>query len=145
MLFKRPRSTKLIATADLNLFSCAMAIVVFAVLASCMTTLGDHPAATSIELPRVAHSVAVGGLTWGANRHDAMIVAVTRNGLILMSNDLVLDQVVLTEQIKRSLSPRVERKLYIKADAQAPFSRVKAVLDAAKSLGIQDVCFLTAR
>lgn len=122
-----------------------MAIVVFAVLASCMTTLGYHHAATSQELPRVAHSVAAGGLTWGANRDDAMIVAVTRNGLIFMNNDLVLDQAVITEKIKRSLSQGAERKLYIKADAHAPFSRIETVLDAAKSMGVQDVCFLTFR
>ena len=144
MRFKRPRTTKLITTAELNGFSCAMAIVVFAVLACCMTTLGYHQAAISIELPKVSHSVAVGGLTWGPNRPNAMIVAVTKDGSIFMNNDRML-RPALTAWIERNIGDGSERTLYIRADAHAPYRSVKAVLEVTRSVGVEDVSFLTYR
>jgi biopolymer transport protein TolR len=142
MPLERPRIAKLIATAELNTFTCVMLIVVFALLACCMTTLGNHHTAISIDLPHASHSISVGGLTWGANRHDAMFVAVTREGSIFMNNDRVLAP-THTAKIKRNLSEGAERKLYIRADAHAPYSSVKTVLDAAQSVGVQEVSFLT--
>jgi biopolymer transport protein ExbD len=139
------QTAKLIHTADLNGFSCAMTTVVFTVLACCMTTLGYHHAAISVELPTVTHSVAIGGLTWGANRHNAMIVTVTRDGSIFMTNGRVVGHSVLTGKIKSDLSEGAEKKLYIKADAHAPFSSVKTVLEAAQSVDVHNVSFFTFR
>jgi uncharacterized membrane protein len=77
---KRALPAKLISTADLNAFAFAMVVVAFVILVTCMTFPVNHHYEFSAELPIVSHPIAVGGLTWGTNRHDAMIVSVARSG-----------------------------------------------------------------
>jgi biopolymer transport protein ExbD len=119
-----------------------MAFVAFAFLVVCMTTMGDHQhGSSSIDLPKVFHPTFVGGLTWGANRHDAMIVAVARDGSIFMKNEKVPSS-VLAGQIQQCISQGAEPKIYIRADALARYGSIKAVLDAVRSSGVKDVAFL---
>jgi biopolymer transport protein ExbD len=100
---RRVQPAKLISTTDLNAFSLVMVVVAFVVLAVCMTSLSYPHSAFSSELPKVFHPITVGGLTWGANRHDAMIVAVARSGDIFMNNDRLPGN-ALVAQIRQSLN-----------------------------------------
>jgi len=138
---KRTTSAKLICGSDFNAFALVMALVVFTFLACCMTTMGYHHSGLSVDLPKVLHPVSVGGLTWGANRHDAMIVAITRQGDSFMKSDKLSDSALAT-RIHQCLSEGAEPKVYIRADARARYSSVKAVLDAVQSQGVRDVAFL---
>ena len=141
MTLKGSRSSKLMCNADINSFSFVMALVVFTVLACCMTTMGYHYSGSSIDLPRVLHPTSVGGLTWGANRHDAMIVAIAKDGGTFFRNKKVPSS-VLSEKIRQCVSEGAEPKVYIRADGRARYSSVKAVLDAVRSSGVKDVDFL---
>jgi len=141
MAGKRRNATKLIYSANANGFSLTMAFVVFAILACCMTTMGYHYSGSSIDLPKVFHPVFVGGLTWGANRHDAMSVAVARDGSIFMKNEKVPSS-VLSAKIHQCLGDGAEPKVYLRVDARARYRVVKEVLDAVQSSGVRDVVFL---
>jgi biopolymer transport protein ExbD len=141
MLLRNPRSSKLIFSTDANAFSLVMALVAFALLTCCMTTMGYHYSGSSIDLPKVLHPSAVGGLTWGANRHDAMIVAVARDGDTFMKNDKIPSSAIAAK-IHQCLGEGAEPKVYIRVDASARYRSVKAVLDAVQSSGVKDVAFL---
>jgi biopolymer transport protein ExbD len=141
MSYRRRNATKLICGADASAFSLVMALAIFALLACCMTTMGYHHSGSSIDLPKVFHPTSVGGLTWGANRHDAMIVAVARDGSIFMKNEKVPSSVLLA-QIQQCISQGAEPKIYIRADALARYGSVKPVLNAIQSSGVKDVAFL---
>jgi biopolymer transport protein ExbD len=134
-------TAKLISTADLNAFSLAMVVVAFVVLAICMTSPSYHHFEFSSELPMVSHPITVGGLTWGANRHDAMMVEVARSGDIFIDNDLLPDDALVTK-IRQSLNNGSEPRVYIRAHRDPPYRRVKTVLDAAQRAGVKDVSFL---
>jgi biopolymer transport protein TolR len=142
MTIKGSTSGKLICRADVNSFALVMALVVFTVLACCMTTMGDHHhSALSIDLPQVRHPTVVGDLTWGANSDDAIIVAVARDGDTFIKNDKVRSS-ALSAKIRQCISEGAEPKVYIRADGDARYSSVKAVLDAVRSSGVKDVGFL---
>jgi biopolymer transport protein ExbD len=141
LMIKRQRSGKLISRTEMNAFAHVMAVVVFAVLACCMTTMGYHHSGLAIDLPKVLHPASVGGLTWGANRHDAMIISVSRSGDTFMKNDRVPSS-KLTAKIHQCLREGAEPKVYIRADARSKYSSIKVVLDAVQSAGVKDVSFL---
>ena len=141
MTLKRQRSGRFISASHVNAFALVMALVVFAVLACCMTTMGYHHSGEAIDLPKVLHPSSVGGLTWGVNRHDAMIISVSRSGGIFMQNDRVPSS-ALAAKIHQRVSEGAEPKIYIRADARARYSSVKSVLDEIQAAGVKDVSFL---
>jgi biopolymer transport protein ExbD len=118
-----------------------MVVIAFLVLAICMTSLGYHHSGFSSVLPIVSHPITVGGLTWGANRHDAIMVQVVRSGDIFLNNDR-LQGYALATQIIQSLNKGAERRVYIRAHPDAPYSSIKTVLEAAHNAGVKDVSFL---
>jgi biopolymer transport protein ExbD len=78
-----------------------------------------------------------------ADRENAWIVTVTTDGQIYFGSDQVTAD-GLAEQMK--VHPRNrDAKLYIKADAGAPFSTVRQVLHAARMDMFDDVVLLTAQ
>ncbi|PYV83568.1 MAG: hypothetical protein DMG93_08105 [Acidobacteria bacterium] len=141
MSLRRPGTAELFCSTDVNAFACVMAIAMFAVLACCMTTMGDHYPGDSLDLPRVLHPVLVGDLSWGANRDEAMIIAVARDGTTFMTNKKVATS-ALASEISRRLGAGAEHKVYIRADARARYGNVKSVLDAIHSTGLKNVAFL---
>jgi biopolymer transport protein TolR len=78
-----------------------------------------------------------------ADRENAWIVTVTTDGRMYFGTDQVTAE-GLAEQMKMHPRNR-DAKLYIKADAGAPFSSVRQVLHAARVDLFDDVVLLTAQ
>lgn len=78
-----------------------------------------------------------------ADRENAWIVTVTADGQVYFGTDQVAPE-GLAEQMKMHPRSR-DAKLYIKADAGAPFSSVRQVLHAARVDLFDDVVLLTAQ
>lgn len=77
----------------------------------------------------------------GANRTDAIWVTVQRTGDVWLGNEkLTADQ--LPAGIQERLRKGSERKVYIKADSRAKYGRVREVLAAIQSAGVENVAFL---
>jgi len=89
------------------------------------------------DLPKVGHLAPM----LVANREDAMVVAVQRNGRVWLGNDsLSPDQ--LRTRIREAMSHGAERKVYIRADARAKYGTVAEVLDSVRSAGVENIAFL---
>jgi biopolymer transport protein TolR len=92
-----------------------------------------------VELASASHAVA----SLDADREDSLIVTVTSNGSVYLGIN-PSTPAALAEQIKSSLSGR-EQKVYIKADARAPYADVIAVLGAASKAGVEAPILLTTQ
>jgi biopolymer transport protein TolR len=77
-----------------------------------------------------------------ADKEDALLVAVMRDGSVFFGNDkLPVDQ--LTGKIKDRIVNRVDKRVYIKADARAKFGAVVEVVDNVRAAGVDQLGLLT--
>jgi len=94
----------------------------------------------AVDMAKVDNPVAMPD----ADKEDAIVVAVTRDGGVFLGQD----KVALTD-----LGPRVQEKLadkpgktiYIRADARAQFLAVENAIDAVRTSGVDDVGLLTQK
>ena len=79
-----------------------------------------------------------------ADKEDAVIVAITRDGQVFLSPGL---QKVNTEdlapKVKDLLADRPSKMVYIRADARSKYERVEDVVDNLRAGGVDDVGLLT--
>jgi biopolymer transport protein TolR len=139
-MLQNPRRSAMLFRDFNNLqFAGVLGMVLFVILLLFMAdTAPDYHRGISVDLPKAAHPVPMRG----AEREDAMLVALTRDGHIFFGRDLVTPD-LLADRIQEHLNGRgVERKVYIKADMRARWGSVKPVLDAARSAGVIRVAFL---
>src|SRR2546430_12216832 len=70
-----------------------------------------------------------------ADKEDALLVAVMRDGKVFFGNDQIPpDQ--LTNKIKDRIANRVDKRVYIRADARAKFGTVVDVVDNVRAAGV---------
>jgi len=77
-----------------------------------------------------------------ADKDDAIIVAVTRDGTIFLKNTKITKEDI-TGQIKDLLSGRLDHTVYVKSDARAKYGDVVAVVDEIRSAGVDQLGLLT--
>jgi biopolymer transport protein ExbD/biopolymer transport protein TolR len=77
-----------------------------------------------------------------ADKEDALLVAVMRDGRVFFGNDQIpADQ--LTGKIKDRIANRVDKRVYVKADARAKFGSVVEVVDNVRAAGVDQLGLLT--
>jgi len=77
-----------------------------------------------------------------ADKEDALIVSVMRDGKIYFNSDRVEpDQ--LTEKVKDRLSTRADKRVYVRSDARAKFGSVVEVVDNVRAAGVDELGLLT--
>jgi biopolymer transport protein TolR len=92
----------------------------------------------SVDLAKVNSPAAMPD----ADKEDALIVAVMKDGKLFFGNDRVeADQ--LTQKVKDRLSNRVDKRVYVRADARAKYGSVVEVVDNVRAAGVDDLGLLT--
>src|SRR5215467_1281753 len=79
-----------------------------------------------------------------ADKEDAVVVAVTRDGGIFLGNTQV-QKADLSGQVKDRISGKLDRTVYLKSDARAKYGDVVAVVDEIRSAGVDQLGLLTER
>jgi biopolymer transport protein ExbD/biopolymer transport protein TolR len=79
-----------------------------------------------------------------ADKDDAVVVAVTRDGSIFLNNTKV-GKDDITGQVKDKLTNRLDKTVYVKSDARAKYGDVVAVVDEIRSAGVDSLGLLTER
>ena len=79
-----------------------------------------------------------------ADKDDAIVVAVTRDGAIYLGHNATPKD-DLTNQIKDRLANRLDKTVYVKSDARAKYGDVVAVVDEIRSAGVDQVGLLTEK
>jgi biopolymer transport protein ExbD len=121
-----------------------LAVCLIAVTAGVLvtSTASQSPAlqkGISVQMATSSHAAAMPE----ADNENAWIVTVTTDGQIYFGTEQVTGE-ELTEQMKRRPRNR-DAKLYVKADAGAPFQSVRQVLRSARDLLFDDVVLLTSQ
>jgi biopolymer transport protein ExbD/biopolymer transport protein TolR len=77
-----------------------------------------------------------------ADKEDAMVVAITRDGKVFFGSDQISpDQ--LTNKIKDKLVNRVDKRVFIRADARTKYGNVVEVVDNVRAAGVDQLGLLT--
>jgi biopolymer transport protein TolR len=77
-----------------------------------------------------------------ADKEDALVVSVTRDGAVFFGNDKIgSDQ--LTNKIKDRIANRVDKRVYLRSDARAKYKWVVDVVDNVRAAGVDDLGLLT--
>ncbi len=79
-----------------------------------------------------------------ADKDDAVVVAVTRDGRIYLGSTNVQKE-DLTGQIKDRIANRLDKTVYVRSDARAKYGDVVAVVDEIRSAGVDQLGLLTQK
>jgi len=77
-----------------------------------------------------------------ADKEDALLVAVMRDGKVFLGNDqIAVDQ--LTNKIKDRVAARTDKRVFVRADQRAKFGSVVEVVDNVRAAGVDQLGLLT--
>jgi len=77
-----------------------------------------------------------------ADKEDALVVAVMRDGQIFFGNDKIAAD-ALTQRVKDRLANKTDKRVYVRADARAKYGSVVEVVDNVRSAGVDQLGLLT--
>ena len=76
-----------------------------------------------------------------ADKEDATVLAITRDGKIYLgSDDILVDKI--TAKVKDRVADKLDKTVFIKSDARAKYGDVVAVVDAVRAAGVDAVGLL---
>ncbi|MGH9691111.1 MAG: ExbD/TolR family protein [Candidatus Acidiferrales bacterium] len=79
-----------------------------------------------------------------ADKDDAVIIAVTRDGKTFLGNKQVgLDEI--TNDVKDLISDRLDKTVYIRSDTRAKYGDVVKAVDEVRSAGVDNLGLLTEK
>ena len=79
-----------------------------------------------------------------ADRDDAVVVAVTRDGTLYLQNNRISKDAI-TNEVKDQIANRLDKTVYVKSDARAKYGDVVAVVDEIRSAGVDQLGLLTQK
>ena len=79
-----------------------------------------------------------------ADRDDAIIVAISRDGALYLGNSKIAKESITTE-IKDQIANKLDKTVYVKSDARAKYGDVVAVVDEIRSAGVDQLGLLTEK
>ncbi len=94
----------------------------------------------NVDLPKADAAVVMEN----ANKEDAVVVAVTRDGRTFLGGDQVtLDD--LGSKISAKLESKTDKEVYMRADRRANYGKVMDAVDGIRSAGVNQLGLLTER
>ncbi len=93
----------------------------------------------SVDMAKVNNPTAM----QDADKEDALLVSVMRDGTIYFGSDKIPQVDQLTGKVKDRLTNKTNKEVYLKADARAHYGDVVGVVDAVRAAGVDDVGLLT--
>jgi biopolymer transport protein ExbD/biopolymer transport protein TolR len=97
----------------------------------------DLPKIVPVDLAKVSNPVEMSE----ADREDALMVAITRDGNVWFGGDQVTFG-QLPVAIRQRVSEGAEPRLYIRADMRARYGGVARILACVRAAGIETVAFI---
>jgi len=123
-------------SSDINVTPMVDVMLVLLIVFMVITPMLQH--GVSVDLAPVNNPEAMSD----ADKEDALVVAVMRDGKVFFGNDqIAVDQ--LTNKIKDRLANKSDKRVYLKADARAKFGSVVDVVDNVRAAGVDDLGLLT--
>ncbi len=79
-----------------------------------------------------------------ADKEDAIVVAVTRDGAVYLGQNKV-DPSELGSLVRDKLEDKTDKTIYVRADARAQYRVVEDAIDDVRTAGVEEVGLLTQR
>ena len=79
-----------------------------------------------------------------ADKDDAIVVAVTRDGGVFLGQDKV-DPSVLGSMVQEKLADKTDKTIYFRADARAQYRAVEDAIDNVRTAGVDEIGLLTQK
>jgi len=93
----------------------------------------------TVELAKASNPIQM----QDADKEDSLVVAVTYDGKIYFNQNQIKDPGDLTQKIRDSISNRVNKEVFVKADARAKYKAVVDVVDNVRNAGVDTLGLLT--
>jgi len=94
----------------------------------------------NVDLPKAAAAVVMED----ANKEDAVVVAVTRDGKTFLGGDQVqIDD--LGAKISAKLENKTNKEVFMRADSRAGYGKVMDTIDGIRAAGVSQLGLLTER
>jgi biopolymer transport protein ExbD len=81
-------------------------------------------------------------LMQAADREDAVLVAISKDGRTYLGTDQMPPE-ALPQRIKDLLTNKLDKTVYVRADARSKYERVVEVIDNLRSAGVDNLGLLT--
>jgi biopolymer transport protein TolR len=122
--------------SNINVTPMVDVMLVLLIIFMVITPMLQH--GVSVELARVNNPEQMPD----ADKEDALLVAVMRDGSVFFGNDkIAADQ--LTGKVKDRIANKTDKRVYVKADARAKFGAVVEVVDNVRAAGVDQLGLLT--
>ena len=79
-----------------------------------------------------------------ADKEDAIVVAITRDGAVYLGQNKV-DPADLGRQVRDKLADKTDKTIFIRADQRAQFKAVEDAIDDIRTAGVETVDLLTQK
>jgi len=94
----------------------------------------------SVDLVKTKNPVTM----QAADKEDAILISVTRNGSVFLSpGNLKLSPDQLPEKVRDLLTNKVDKTVYVRADARARYETVEDVVDNLRAAGTSEIGLIT--
>ncbi len=133
---KKPEAPSV--TSDINVTPMVDVMLVLLIIFMVITPMLTK--GVNVELPRTKNPIAMKD----ADKEDAILVAVTRNGDIFISpgnKRMTLEE--LPGKVRDLQTNKLDKTVYIKSDQRAKYGRVEEVVDSLRSAGVDQLGLLT--
>ena len=122
--------------ADINVTPMVDVMLVLLIIFMVITPMLSK--GVSVELAKTRNPIAM----QAADKSDAIVVAVTRDGKTYL-NTTQLPAEDLPPKVKDLLTNRLDKTVFIKADARSRYEKVVDVVDNLRAAGVDNVGLLT--
>jgi biopolymer transport protein ExbD/biopolymer transport protein TolR len=92
----------------------------------------------SVDMVKTRNPIAM----QAADKSDAVLVAVTRDGKVFLGSDLILAE-DLPPKVKDLLTNKLDKTVFVKADSRAVYEKVVDVVDNLRAAGVDQLGLLT--
>ena len=132
------RYTTLGAVSDINVTPMVDVMLVLLIIFMVITPMLQK--GVSVDMAKASNTRDMND----ADKEDAVILAVTRDGKIFLGHDSINpDQI--TAQVKDRLADKLDKTVYVKSDRSAKYGVVVGVVDNVRAAGVDSLGLLTEK
>jgi biopolymer transport protein ExbD/biopolymer transport protein TolR len=125
-------------SANINVTPMVDVMLVLLIIVLVITPMLQNKVA--IDMAQVDNATAMPD----ADKEDAIVVAITRDGGVFLGQDKVATS-ELGRMVTEKLSDKPGKTIFIRADARAQYRAVEDAIDAVRTAGVEDVGLLTQK
>ena len=125
-------------TSEINVTPLADVMLVLLIIFMVITPMLQK--GQTVELARTKNPIDMKE----ADRDDAVLVTVTRDGKLYLGQEKVSVDVLATK-VNDLLASRLEKKVFVKSDLRAKYGDVVQVVDNIRNAGVDQIGLLTER